>query len=76
MADTEKHGTAPEGMEVFQVPEDYEIDREPGWYWWSCEPGSLPDGEEVGPFESREAAMEDAWGAYAAADEDENGKKD
>jgi hypothetical protein len=22
----------------------------PGWYWWACFPGCLPDGEAVGPF--------------------------
>jgi hypothetical protein len=30
-----------------------------GFYWWSCQPGCLPDGEANGPFESYEAAEED-----------------
>jgi len=37
--------------------------REPegaGWYWWSCFPGCLPDGEPSGPFGSSRAAHEDA----------------
>lgn len=33
---------------------------EPGWYWWSCFPGCLPDSEPFGPFESEEAALSDA----------------
>ena len=31
-----------------------------GWYWQACFPGCLPDGEAVGPFESEEAAIQDA----------------
>jgi hypothetical protein len=23
-----------------------------GWYWWSCFPGCLPDGDPIGPFET------------------------
>lgn len=30
-----------------------------GWYWWSCQPGCLPDGDPVGPFDSEEAAIID-----------------
>jgi len=30
-----------------------------GFYWWSCQPGCLPDGEANGPFETREEAEED-----------------
>ena len=33
-----------------------------GWYWWSCSPGCLPDGEASGPFESEMEAIEDAGG--------------
>lgn len=33
---------------------------QPGWYWWSCFPGCLPDGDPVGPFETEAAALEDA----------------
>lgn len=32
-----------------------------GWYWWSCFPGCLPDGDPNGPFESAEDAVEDAY---------------
>ena len=31
-----------------------------GWYWWPCFPGCMPDGDPVGPFESEDAALEDA----------------
>ncbi len=33
---------------------------EPGWYWWACFPGCLPDGEPNGPFETAEQAYNDA----------------
>lgn len=44
------HVDAPEG-ETFP---------EPGWYWWACFPGCLPDSDVMGPFDSEEAAIEDA----------------
>jgi len=31
-----------------------------GWYWWACFPGCLPDGEACGPFDTSEAAYQDA----------------
>jgi hypothetical protein len=31
-----------------------------GWFYWFCFPGCLPDSEPAGPFETREAALEDA----------------
>jgi hypothetical protein len=31
-----------------------------GWYYWSCMPGCLPDGEPVGPFDTEDAALADA----------------
>ena len=33
---------------------------QPGWYWWPCFPGCLPDGEPNGPFETEQAALADA----------------
>jgi hypothetical protein len=33
---------------------------EPGWYWWACFPGCLPDGEAMGPFETEEEAQTNA----------------
>lgn len=32
----------------------------PGWYWWACFPGCLPDGEPVGPFKTEAEARVDA----------------
>ena len=32
----------------------------PGWYWRACFPGCLPDSDPVGPFDTEEAAIEDA----------------
>ena len=54
------------GLEVFKVPEDYEIKNEDGeliesgWYYWFCFPGCLPDSDPYGPFDSEEEALEDA----------------
>ena len=31
-----------------------------GWYWWSCFPGCMPDGDPCGPFETEAEALEDA----------------
>ena len=33
-----------------------------GWYWWSCFPGCLPDGDPIGPFASEADALADAQG--------------
>jgi hypothetical protein len=33
---------------------------EPGWYWWSCFPGCLPDGDPYGPFKTEALALADA----------------
>jgi hypothetical protein len=33
---------------------------EPGWYWWPCFPGCLPDGEAIGPFSTSREAFRDA----------------
>lgn len=35
---------------------------EPGWYWWSCLPGCMPDADPCGPFDTEEAALADARG--------------
>jgi hypothetical protein len=31
-----------------------------GWYYWSCFPGCLPDGEPNGPFNSEKEAIKEA----------------
>jgi hypothetical protein len=35
--------------------DEYTI-TEAGWYWWSCFPGCLPDGDWNGPYETEHAA--------------------
>lgn len=32
----------------------------PGYYWWSCFPGWLPDSDPIGPFDTYELALADA----------------
>lgn len=44
------------------VPAEERITYQPGWYWWSCFPGCLPDGDPIGPFETEEDAVQDALG--------------
>lgn len=31
-----------------------------GWYYWTCFPGCLPEGDPIGPFETEEEALEAA----------------
>lgn len=31
-----------------------------GWYYWYCFPGCMPDSDPIGPFDTEEAAIEDA----------------
>tara|TARA_R100001126_G_scaffold102699_1_gene88390 strand:+ start:902 stop:1108 length:207 start_codon:yes stop_codon:yes gene_type:complete len=40
------------------TPMGKEVD--PGWYWWACFPGCMPDGDPAGPFESEQDAIDDA----------------
>jgi hypothetical protein len=50
-----------EAGEVFATGMDDDPNDSPaGWYWWSCSPGCLPDGDPCGPFESEAAALMDA----------------
>ena len=34
---------------------------EPGWYWWGCFPGCMPDSEPMGAFETASEALLDAY---------------
>ena len=38
---------------------DYGEPNAPGWYWWSCQPGCIPDSDFFGPFETEEEARDD-----------------
>jgi len=34
--------------------------KQPGYYWWPCFPGCLPDSEPTGPFGTQEEALQNA----------------
>lgn len=60
---TDDHGEPYGSFEVFyDVPMLTLTGKEvnPGWYWWPCFPGCVPDGEAIGPFDSEAAALADA----------------
>ena len=69
--ETEEHALP--DMEVFYVSQletIYNLDNldhadeytitQPGWYWWACFPGCLPDGDPMGPFETENEATANA----------------
>ncbi len=51
-------------IEVFYIDSRDSFDGSfsdgPGWYWWACFPGCLPDSDPVGPFTSEAEASTDA----------------
>jgi hypothetical protein len=53
-------------LEVFHCPDDYPLEDEngepvePGFYWWSCSPGCIPDGEPIGPYDTEHEATAEA----------------
>lgn len=54
---TERYGS----FEVFYDDTTSEEEGGPGWYWWPCFPGCMPDSEDAyGPFEDSEDAYEAA----------------
>lgn len=48
------HSAGDESAEYFSAA------HEPGWYWWSCFPGCLPDSDPNGPFATEAEALADA----------------
>lgn len=44
-------------VEVF-----YQAEEEPGWYFWFCFPGCLPDSDPIGPYRTKRAAIAAARG--------------
>ena len=54
-----------QGLEVFhaeagEAGEDSDGEPMPeGWYWWACQPGCLPDGDPMGPFDTEDDAIFD-----------------
>ena len=58
----ENNGQAVPDVEIFHSA-DYPAEAgaeplEPGWYYWYCLPGCLPDSGPIGPFASEEEAIE------------------
>lgn len=55
-------------LEIFHCPNDYDLEPqsgeeepyEPGWYYWYCFPGCMPDSDPFGPFDSYNSALADA----------------
>ena len=52
-------------FEVFKVEAGEVVETEhgvlePGYYWWACLPGCLPDGSAIGPFTSEAEAIANA----------------
>lgn len=48
-----------------------------GWYYWYCMPGCLPDGDPIGPFDSEQAAIDDAQeDAWQFEDDDDDAEAD
>ena len=65
-------------VEIFEVPNDYDLEPdedgqpyEPGWYYWACFPGCLPDSDPYGPFDSYDDALADAREHAGIDDDDE-----
>lgn len=46
--------------DIADLGEDGEGYSGPGWYWWPCFPGCLPDSDAIGPFATEAKALEDA----------------
>lgn len=59
----DNYGTLP-NVEVFYLShfEARYTDEEtaPGWYYWYCFPGCLPDSDPIGPYDTEEEALEAA----------------
>ena len=81
----ESNPTALPDLEVWEhTPEDHhKNDRHPcphsgeegkcagpGFYYWSCFPGCLPDSEPIGPFPSEAEALADARQGLEVEDEE------
>ena len=51
-----RSAACPECAKVFAVSGSDPV----GWFWWTCLPGCLPDGDINGPYDTRELALADA----------------
>lgn len=52
--------TPEEAIRHTEQSDDDSLGYEPGWYYWFCFPGCLPDSEPIGPFGTEQEALEDA----------------
>lgn len=43
-------------FEVFHSSKYPELQLEFGWYFWACQPGSVPESEPTGAFNTRQEA--------------------
>jgi hypothetical protein len=52
-------------IEVFHADKElaHAMGSSPGWFWWACYPGCLPDGDAFGPFPTSYRALKDALGS-------------
>lgn len=51
--------TPEESESATKADPDNPVFPEPGWYWWPCFPGCIPDGDPMGPFASEKDALFD-----------------
>lgn len=59
--DRERDEHALPDVEIFYAGDLRDQDgepMEPGWYYWFCFPGCLPDSDPIGPFDSAATAEE------------------
>jgi hypothetical protein len=47
-------------IEIFHADRVFAGMRGAGWFWWTCDPGSLPEWPPVGPFATAYRAYCDA----------------
>ena len=66
-------------VEVFRIndPTLYRDSNitEPGWYYWFCQPGCLPDGDPFGPFKTEKDAVMDMYEHYSTEWSGEGARK-
>ena len=56
-----EEGVSYGSFEVFWANEGVDdVHNGPGWYWWACFPGCMPDSDPCGPFATSTQAMNDA----------------
>jgi hypothetical protein len=60
-------------VEVFHV-ERNAAQLTPGWYWWACQPGCLPDGDAVGPYGSEVETLGAARDELGDLEDDDSGE--